>query len=173
VCFTGCTVLDSRPVWSCFQLLDLFDSEDPRERDFLKTVLHRIYGKFLGLRAFIRKQINNIFLRYGHTIAAAVRRCAGLLCLLRVSLRAIKCLTLVYRCLSTWMQTLIFLWLRHIDFFQAIFVFNPQQCFCNLQHNYEEFVSIYYLSKHIFKNNRRSETKKKTMKHSLIYKISS
>ncbi|XP_026684615.1 serine/threonine-protein phosphatase 2A 56 kDa regulatory subunit epsilon isoform-like [Diaphorina citri] len=47
-----------------FQLLDLFDSEDPRERDFLKTVLHRIYGKFLGLRAFIRKQINNIFLRF-------------------------------------------------------------------------------------------------------------
>ena len=34
-----------------------------RERDFLKTVLHRIYGKFLGLRAFIRKQINNFFLR--------------------------------------------------------------------------------------------------------------
>ncbi|UJR27443.1 hypothetical protein I4U23_008732 [Adineta vaga] len=46
------------------QLLELFDSEDPRERDFLKTILHRIYGKFLGLRAFIRKQINNIFLRY-------------------------------------------------------------------------------------------------------------
>ena len=45
------------------QLLELFDSEDPRERDFLKTVLHRIYGKFLGLRAFIRKQINNIFLK--------------------------------------------------------------------------------------------------------------
>lgn len=42
----------------------MFDSEDPRERDFLKTVLHRIYGKFLGLRAFIRKQINNIFLRF-------------------------------------------------------------------------------------------------------------
>ncbi|MEQ2280992.1 Serine/threonine-protein phosphatase 2A 56 kDa regulatory subunit alpha isoform, partial [Ameca splendens] len=45
-------------------LLELFDSEDPRERDFLKTVLHRIYGKFLGLRAFIRKQINNIFLKF-------------------------------------------------------------------------------------------------------------
>lgn len=44
-----------------FQLLDLFDSEDPRERDFQKTILHRIYGKFLGLRAYIRKQINNIF----------------------------------------------------------------------------------------------------------------
>uniref|UniRef100_A0A8C1UJU7 Serine/threonine protein phosphatase 2A regulatory subunit n=1 Tax=Cyprinus carpio TaxID=7962 RepID=A0A8C1UJU7_CYPCA len=46
------------------QLLQLFDSEDPREREFLKTVLHRIYGKFLGLRACVRKQINNIFLRY-------------------------------------------------------------------------------------------------------------
>ena len=42
-------------------MLDLFDSEDPRERDFLKTILHRIYGKFLSLRAYIRKQINNTF----------------------------------------------------------------------------------------------------------------
>lgn len=48
---------------SLSQLLDLFDSEDPRERDFLKTTLHRIYGKFLGLRAYIRKHINNIFYR--------------------------------------------------------------------------------------------------------------
>ncbi|XP_070576514.1 serine/threonine-protein phosphatase 2A 56 kDa regulatory subunit gamma isoform-like isoform X4 [Ptychodera flava] len=46
------------------QLLELFDSEDPRERDFLKTILHRIYGKFLGLRAYIRKHINNIFYRF-------------------------------------------------------------------------------------------------------------
>uniref|UniRef100_A0A9J2P6T0 Serine/threonine protein phosphatase 2A regulatory subunit n=1 Tax=Ascaris lumbricoides TaxID=6252 RepID=A0A9J2P6T0_ASCLU len=43
------------------RLIELSDSEDPRERDFLKTTLHRIYGKFLGLRAFMRKQINNIF----------------------------------------------------------------------------------------------------------------
>ena len=48
---------------ACSQLLDLFDSEDPRERDFLKTILHRIYGKFLGLRAYIRRQINHIFYR--------------------------------------------------------------------------------------------------------------
>ncbi|KAG9333941.1 hypothetical protein JZ751_009331, partial [Albula glossodonta] len=46
------------------QLLELFDSEDPREREYLKTILHRVYGKLLGLRAYIRKQINNIFLRY-------------------------------------------------------------------------------------------------------------
>ncbi|XP_065660908.1 serine/threonine-protein phosphatase 2A 56 kDa regulatory subunit gamma isoform isoform X2 [Hydra vulgaris] len=45
-------------------ILNLFDSEDPRERDFLKTILHRIYGKFLNLRAYIRKQINNLFYRF-------------------------------------------------------------------------------------------------------------
>ncbi|KAF8384686.1 pptr-2 [Pristionchus pacificus] len=44
-----------------YKLLELMDSEDPRERDFLKTTLHRIYGKFLNLRAFIRKQMNHIF----------------------------------------------------------------------------------------------------------------
>lgn len=58
---TGKKYIDQRFVSN---VLDLFDSEDPRERDLLKTILHRIYGKFLGLRAFIRKQINNIFLRF-------------------------------------------------------------------------------------------------------------
>eukprot|EP00271_Cylindrocystis_brebissonii_P011429 TRINITY_DN28_c0_g1_i1.p1 TRINITY_DN28_c0_g1~~TRINITY_DN28_c0_g1_i1.p1 ORF type:complete len:541 (-),score=109.27 TRINITY_DN28_c0_g1_i1:1284-2906(-) len=46
------------------KLLDLFDSEDPRERDYLKTILHRIYGKFMVHRPFIRKAINNIFYRF-------------------------------------------------------------------------------------------------------------
>jgi hypothetical protein len=46
------------------QLLDLFDSEDPRERDFLKTTLHRIYGKFLNLRSYIRRSINNVFFQF-------------------------------------------------------------------------------------------------------------
>ncbi|XP_062502738.1 serine/threonine-protein phosphatase 2A 56 kDa regulatory subunit epsilon isoform-like isoform X2 [Corticium candelabrum] len=46
------------------ELLELFNSEDPRERDLLKTILHRIYGKFLGLRPYIRKQIRHLFLRY-------------------------------------------------------------------------------------------------------------
>jgi serine/threonine-protein phosphatase 2A regulatory subunit B' len=43
------------------QLLDLFDSEDPRERDYLKTILHRIYGKIMALRLFIRKAAQNRF----------------------------------------------------------------------------------------------------------------
>lgn len=45
-------------------LLELFDSEDPRERECLKTTLHRIYGKFLNLRPFIRQCINNVFFQF-------------------------------------------------------------------------------------------------------------
>ena len=44
-------------------LLGLFDSEDPRERDYLKTILHRIYGKLMALRSFIRKSIQNLFFK--------------------------------------------------------------------------------------------------------------
>ncbi|XP_076940494.1 serine/threonine protein phosphatase 2A 57 kDa regulatory subunit B' theta isoform-like [Bidens hawaiensis] len=46
------------------KLLDLFDSEDPREREYLKTILHRVYGKFMVHRPFIRKSMNNIFYRF-------------------------------------------------------------------------------------------------------------
>jgi len=35
----------------------LFCSEDPREREYLKTILHRIYGRFMPLRALIRSSI--------------------------------------------------------------------------------------------------------------------
>jgi len=45
------------------QYLELFDSEDPRERDYLKTILHRIYGKFMALRAFVRRAIQHVFFR--------------------------------------------------------------------------------------------------------------
>ncbi|CAJ0582387.1 unnamed protein product, partial [Mesorhabditis spiculigera] len=43
------------------RILDIMDTEDPRERDYLKATLHRIYGKLLNLRPFIRKNINNLF----------------------------------------------------------------------------------------------------------------
>mmetsp|Transcript_46628 Transcript_46628/g.74995 ORF Transcript_46628/g.74995 Transcript_46628/m.74995 type:complete len:472 (+) Transcript_46628:199-1614(+) len=45
-------------------LLELFDSEDPRERDYLKTILHRVYAKFMMLRAHIRKSINTTFYNF-------------------------------------------------------------------------------------------------------------
>ena len=44
------------------QFLELFDSEDPRERDYLKTILHRIYGKYMPLRPYIRQQVMNLLL---------------------------------------------------------------------------------------------------------------
>ncbi|TQD93640.1 hypothetical protein C1H46_020743 [Malus baccata] len=46
------------------RLMELFDSEDPREREYLKTLLHRIYGKFMVHRPFIRKAMNNVFYRF-------------------------------------------------------------------------------------------------------------
>ena len=44
------------------QFLELFDSEDQRERDYLKTILHRIYGKYMILRAPVRKYVMNMIL---------------------------------------------------------------------------------------------------------------
>jgi serine/threonine-protein phosphatase 2A regulatory subunit B' len=66
--------------------IELFDAEDPRERDYVKTgriqsstvytavllllilyhvpVLHRMYGKFMSYRSFIRKAISQIFFRF-------------------------------------------------------------------------------------------------------------
>ncbi|KAL2236080.1 serine/threonine protein phosphatase 2A 57 kDa regulatory subunit B' kappa isoform [Sesamum indicum] len=46
------------------RIIDLFESEDPRERDCLKAILHRIYGKFMVHRPFIRKCISNVFYRF-------------------------------------------------------------------------------------------------------------
>ncbi|XP_062186995.1 serine/threonine protein phosphatase 2A 57 kDa regulatory subunit B' theta isoform-like [Phragmites australis] len=46
------------------RLLELFDSEDPRERECLKMILHRMYGKFMVYRPFIRKAINNLFYQF-------------------------------------------------------------------------------------------------------------
>ncbi|CAM8960290.1 unnamed protein product [Rhodiola kirilowii] len=46
------------------RLIDLFDSEDARERDCLKTILHRIYAKFMIHRPFIRKSISNVIYHF-------------------------------------------------------------------------------------------------------------
>uniref|UniRef100_A0A0N4ZDS1 Serine/threonine protein phosphatase 2A regulatory subunit n=1 Tax=Parastrongyloides trichosuri TaxID=131310 RepID=A0A0N4ZDS1_PARTI len=43
------------------KMLDLFDSEDSRERDVLKSTFHRVYAKFLNIRPLLRKHMNNIF----------------------------------------------------------------------------------------------------------------
>ena len=48
----------------CLSLVELFDSEDPRERDYLKTILHRIYGKFMTYRSLIRRYIQYTFYQF-------------------------------------------------------------------------------------------------------------
>lgn len=63
----------NRNVSLCLQLLDptfvkkfllLFDSEDVRERDYLKTITHRIYSKLTQRRALIRRVICNCFYEF-------------------------------------------------------------------------------------------------------------
>jgi len=48
------------------KFFSLFVSPDARERDYLKTILHRIYGIFLNLRSFIRSSMSCIFLTLIH-----------------------------------------------------------------------------------------------------------
>ncbi|KAL4573332.1 hypothetical protein LXL04_020133 [Taraxacum kok-saghyz] len=42
----------------------MFNTEDTHEREYLKTILHRIHGKFMVHRPFIRKAINHIFYQF-------------------------------------------------------------------------------------------------------------
>ncbi|KAF4656419.1 Serine/threonine-protein phosphatase 2A 56 kDa regulatory subunit delta isoform [Perkinsus chesapeaki] len=45
------------------KFLSTFESDDSRERDYLKTILHRIYGKMMAMRAFIRRSLQHFLLR--------------------------------------------------------------------------------------------------------------
>ncbi len=42
-------------------LLDVFDTEDRRERACAKMILHKIYSKLVHMRSFIREQMINTF----------------------------------------------------------------------------------------------------------------
>jgi len=56
-------------------LLALFGSEDPRERDRLKTVYHQLYSKLTGERAFMRRSMAAALLRLVYEAPAAERHC--------------------------------------------------------------------------------------------------
>lgn len=45
-------------------LLQLFQSEDPRERDSLKNVYHKMYSKFVSDRSVMRKSMTDVLLNY-------------------------------------------------------------------------------------------------------------
>lgn len=53
-------------------LIQLFQSEDHRERDYLKTILHRIYGRFMPLRLQIRTSIADECYRYIYSYSREV-----------------------------------------------------------------------------------------------------
>jgi serine/threonine-protein phosphatase 2A regulatory subunit B' len=58
-------------------LLALFRSEDPRERDRLKTVYHQLYSKLTCERAFMRRSMAAAFLRFVYEAPAAERNCGA------------------------------------------------------------------------------------------------
>lgn len=43
------------------EFLELFDSEEPKEREYLKNILHRLYAKLVPRRKMIRKAITDNF----------------------------------------------------------------------------------------------------------------
>lgn len=43
------------------EFLELFDSEEPKEREYLKNILHRLYAKLVPRRKMIRKAITDTF----------------------------------------------------------------------------------------------------------------
>lgn len=45
-------------------VLSCFTSRDPRLREYLKTILHRVYGRFMAYRLYIRNSITHIFAHF-------------------------------------------------------------------------------------------------------------
>ena len=41
--------------------MELFDSEEPKEREYLKNILHRLYAKLVPRRKMIRRAISETF----------------------------------------------------------------------------------------------------------------
>lgn len=43
------------------EFLEIVDSEEPKEREYLKNILHRLYAKLVPRRKMIRKAITDCF----------------------------------------------------------------------------------------------------------------
>lgn len=56
-------------------LVALFSSEDPRERDRLKTIYHQLYSKLTTERAFMRRSMSAALLRFVYETSPAERHC--------------------------------------------------------------------------------------------------
>lgn len=53
------------------KVLELFDSEDPRERECLKATINKVYTRLAGLRTCIRRGIHNVCLKVIYENGAA------------------------------------------------------------------------------------------------------
>jgi serine/threonine-protein phosphatase 2A regulatory subunit B' len=52
------------------KFLELFDTKEPREREYLKNILHRLYAKLVPRRKLIRRAINDQFYTLIHETVA-------------------------------------------------------------------------------------------------------
>lgn len=43
------------------EFLEIIDSEEPKEREYLKNILHRLYAKLVPRRKMIRKAMTDCF----------------------------------------------------------------------------------------------------------------
>eukprot|EP01121_Diplochlamys_sp_Union-15-3_P015416 TRINITY_DN5092_c0_g1_i1.p1 TRINITY_DN5092_c0_g1~~TRINITY_DN5092_c0_g1_i1.p1 ORF type:complete len:603 (+),score=82.23 TRINITY_DN5092_c0_g1_i1:94-1902(+) len=107
-------------------ILDLFDSEDPRERDCLKTILHSIYGRVILHRAFIRNSIANTF----QTLITEMERFNGVAELLEVLGSIVNGFTVPLR-----QEHVIFLQktLLPLHKLKSLSLFHPQLSYCVIQ----------------------------------------
>src|SRR5690554_647015 len=117
-------------------MLGLIDSEDVHERGFLKTLLHRIYGKFVTSRAFIRNEIANVFC----TFIYETQRHNGIAELLELLGRQVRTPRLPNSIINGFVVPLK---PQHIDFFKNVLLplfkglsystYHAQLSFCILQ----------------------------------------
>eukprot|EP01147_Barroeca_monosierra_P006717 gene6716-351_t len=75
------------------QVLELLDTEDPRERLFLEMALHTIYTKAIDARAFLRASIHNVCFRHMYE----AERFLGMANLLRLLCKIINGFTIPVR----------------------------------------------------------------------------
>lgn len=111
------------------QLLDIFNTQDMRERCQVKQVLHRLYSTFICHRAYVRSCINNLYYRYMYDRSSS--RSIGIAELLEISGAIINGFTVPIKP-------------EHVNFLKKVLIplhatdgidqYHPQLAYCVLQY---------------------------------------
>ncbi|KRX02936.1 Armadillo-type fold [Pseudocohnilembus persalinus] len=112
------------------EFLDLFDAEEPREREYLKNILHRLYAKLVPRRKMIRKAINDCF----HTLIHENYKFNGASELLDILASIISGFAVPLRD-------------EHVIFFQTVIIPLHKVQSCHLYHEQLLRCSMLFLSK--------------------------